>query len=221
MENQLHKSWHDTLSDEFQKEYFFRLKEFIYNAYQTTEIYPAQENIFRAFSLTPFDKVKIVIIGQDPYHEPSQANGLAFSVGEGVKFPPSLVNIFKELSTDIGVDIPTTGSLDHWANQGVLLVNATLSVEAHKAGSHQKKGWERFTDAVIAKIASEKTNIVFILWGAYAQKKGAFIDENKHLVIRSAHPSPLSSYRGFFGSKPFSKANAYLKEQGLSEINWG
>ena len=175
---------------------------------------------FRALTLTPADAVRVVIVGQDPYHGPGQAHGLCFSVNDGVQFPPSLVNIFKEIKADIGTDAPTTGNLTRWAEQGVLLLNATLTVRAHQAGSHQNRGWETFTDAAIRALAESKEHLVFILWGSYAQKKGAFIDRNKHLVLTSAHPSPLSAYNGFFGNKHFSRTNDYLKAHGETEINW-
>lgn len=216
----IEKSWKDKLSTEFNKEYFYNLTEFVRNEYKTTTVYPPAKLIFNAFDLCSFDNVKVVIIGQDPYHEPGQAHGLCFSVMEGTKFPPSLVNIFKEIQNDFESQIPKDGNLTRWAEQGVLLLNATLTVRAHQAGSHQRKGWEEFTDAVIHKIAEEKENIVFILWGAYAQKKGAFIDTNKHLVLTSPHPSPLSAHRGFFGNKHFSKTNEYLASKGKAAIQW-
>ena len=188
--------------------------------YQTTTVYPPGKLIFNAFNLCPFDQVKVVIIGQDPYHGPGQAHGLCFSVNDGVPFPPSLQNIFKEIQSDLGTPIPTTGNLTRWANQGVLMLNATLTVRAHQAASHQRQGWEEFTDAAIRALAEERENLVFILWGAYAQKKGAFIDRNKHLVLASAHPSPLSAYNGFFGNKHFSRANEYLIAHGQQPIQW-
>lgn len=220
MEVRIEPSWKEVLKQEFEKPYFYQLVQFVKQEYQNKTIYPPASKIFAAFDSTPFNKVKVVIIGQDPYHGPNQANGLCFSVNEGVPFPPSLQNIFKELKDDIGKEIPSSGDLNHWAAQGVLLLNATLTVEAARAGSHQNKGWEEFTDAVIAQIAEKKENIVFILWGSYAQKKGAKIDRNKHFVIESPHPSPLSVYRGFFGSKPFSKTNQYLISKGIKPINW-
>ena len=195
-------------------------KEFVKSEYSQYQIFPPGRLIFNAFNLCPFDKVKVVIIGQDPYHGPGQAHGLCFSVNDGVQFPPSLVNIFKEIKADIGTDAPTTGNLTRWAEQGVLLLNATLTVRAHQAGSHQNRGWETFTDAAIRALAESKEHLVFILWGSYAQKKGAFIDRNKHLVLTSAHPSPLSAYNGFFGNKHFSRTNDYLKAHGETEINW-
>lgn len=205
-------TWNDILAPEFEKPYFTELMNFVDNAYSSTTVYPSKEKIFEAFNLAPFNKVKVIILGQDPYHEPDQAQGLCFYVPPSVKAPPSLKNIAKELGK-----MP---DLLSWANQGVLLLNATLTVEAHKAGSHQKKGWEEFTDAAIKALAEKRENLVFILWGAYAQKKGAFIDRSRHLVIESAHPSPLSARRGFFGSQPFSKANAYLNEKNITPIIW-
>ena len=193
---------------------------FVRQEYQTTTVYPPGRLIFNAFNLCPFDQVKVVIIGQDPYHGPGQAHGLCFSVNDGVPFPPSLQNIFKEIQSDLGTPIPTTGNLTRWANQGVLMLNATLTVRAHQAASHQRQGWEEFTDAAIRALAEERENLVFILWGAYAQKKGAFIDRNKHLVLASAHPSPLSAYNGFFGNKHFSRANEYLIAHGQQPIQW-
>ena len=205
-------TWNDILAPEFEKPYFTELMNFVDTAYSSTTVYPSKDKIFEAFNLAPFNKVKVIILGQDPYHEPDQAQGLCFYVPPSVKAPPSLKNIAKELGK-----MP---DLLSWANQGVLLLNATLTVEAHKAGSHQKKGWEVFTDAAIKALADKRENLVFILWGAYAQKKGAFIDRSRHLVIESAHPSPLSARRGFFGSQPFSKANAYLSEKNITPIIW-
>jgi len=220
MNVQIEESWKSHLEPEFEKDYFNRLTEFVRNEYMTQPIYPPGKLIFNAFNLCPFDKVKVVIIGQDPYHGPGQAHGLCFSVNDGVRFPPSLLNIFKEIKEDIGTPPPTTGNLTRWAEQGVLLLNATLTVRAHQAGSHQNKGWEAFTDAAIRELANNRENLVFILWGSYAQKKGSFIDRNKHLVLSSAHPSPLSAHNGFFGNKHFSRTNEYLKAHGKSEINW-
>lgn len=220
MNVQIEESWKAHLQPEFEKDYFRTLTDFVRNEYTTCAIYPPGKLIFNAFNLCPFDKVKVVIIGQDPYHGPGQAHGLCFSVNDGVPFPPSLVNIFKEIKNDIGTDAPATGNLTRWAEQGVLLLNATLTVRAHQAGSHQNRGWETFTDAAIRVLAEEKEHLVFILWGAYAQRKGAFIDRNKHLVLTSAHPSPLSAYNGFFGNKHFSKTNDYLKAHGEKEIEW-
>jgi len=214
-------SWRKKLEPEFQKEYMLSLKEFLKSEYKKRKaIYPKGDDYFAAFNLTPFEQVKVVIIGQDPYHGPGQAHGLCFSVQEGVDLPPSLVNIFKELESDVGVKRPKNGMLGKWAQQGVLLLNAVLTVENGKAASHQGKGWEQFTDEVIRRLNDEKENLVFILWGAYAQKKAAFVDRKKHLVIESPHPSPLSSHRGFFGSKPFSKTNEYLKSKGIAPIDW-
>ena len=213
-------SWKNHLSEEFKKPYFDQLIRFVKSEYKTYTVYPPGKEIFRAFDECDFSNVKVVIIGQDPYHGPGQANGLCFSVHEGVRVPPSLVNIFKEIHTDLGKPIPKSGELERWAEQGVLLLNATLTVRASEPGSHQNKGWETFTDAVIRKISDEKSNVVFLLWGAYAQKKGEIIDRNKHLVLMSAHPSPFSADRGFFGNQHFSKANVYLKSKGLKEIEW-
>ncbi|HWP61635.1 MAG TPA: uracil-DNA glycosylase [Candidatus Paceibacterota bacterium] len=213
-------SWKKVLHDEFGETYFETLREFVKGEYQHAVIYPAPKNIFRAFELTPFDKVEVVILGQDPYHGPGQANGLCFAVSKGINLPPSLQNIFKELETDIGPVKNRTGDLERWAKQGVLLLNATLTVRARAAGSHQGKGWEQFTDAVIRKLSEEKENLVFILWGNYAKQKGAHIDRSKHLVMESAHPSPFSAFGGFFGSKPFSKTNEYLIANGKRAIDW-
>ena len=213
-------SWGKVLADEFEKPYFKALTEFVRQEYGQGPCSPPGNHIFAAFDLCPFDKVKVVIIGQDPYHEPGQAEGLCFSVAQGVTPPPSLVNIFKEIEDDLGTPPPPDGSLRRWAEQGVLLLNATLTVRAHMAGSHQRRGWEEFTDAVISRLAQERTGIVFILWGSYAQRKGAVIDRTRHLVLQSAHPSPLSAYRGFFGNHHFSTANAYLEKQGLAPIQW-
>ena len=220
MEVRIEPTWKILLDDEFEKEYFKNLVAFVKTEYQQHRIYPPGSQIFNAFDFCPLDQTKVVIIGQDPYHGPGQANGLCFSVAEGVRMPPSLVNIFKELKDDLGVDIPPHGSLEKWAKQGVLLLNATLTVRASTPGSHQNKGWEEFTDAVIDKLSKEKEGLVFILWGAYAQKKGRIIDSSKHFVIESAHPSPFAAHKGFFGSKPFSKTNEYLKSSGRNEINW-
>ncbi|MEP2671441.1 MAG: uracil-DNA glycosylase [Cyclobacteriaceae bacterium] len=213
-------SWKARLDKEFEKPYFQELTEFVKAEYNQYTVFPPGKEIFRAFDKCDFDGVKVVIIGQDPYHGPGQANGLCFSVKEGVRVPPSLVNIYKEIKNDLGKPIPSSGELERWAEQGVLLLNATLTVRASSPGSHQKKGWEDFTDAVIKKVSDEKEHVVFILWGAYAQKKGEVIDRKKHHVIMSPHPSPFSADRGFFGSKPFSKTNAYLKSKGLPEIDW-
>jgi uracil-DNA glycosylase len=220
MEVRIDSSWKARLQDEFDKPYFKSLTDFVRQEYSQATIYPPANSIFNAFDLCPFDKVKVVILGQDPYHEPHQAHGLCFSVNDGIPFPPSLNNIFKEIHSDIGTAIPKSGNLTGWAVQGVLMLNATLTVREHLAGSHQKRGWETFTDAVIKKLVQEKENLVFILWGAYAQKKGEYIDGNKHLVLSSAHPSPLSAYNGFFGNHHFSRTNKWLEEHGESPINW-
>ena len=213
-------SWGAQLQGEFAKPYFAQLVEFVKQAYRKGLTYPPAGQIFRAFDLCDFEHTRVVILGQDPYHGHGQANGLCFSVSEQVPIPPSLVNIFKELKADLGIAMPAHGNLERWARQGVLLLNATLTVAARQAGSHQRKGWEEFTDAVIRLVAEQKEHVVFILWGAYAQKKGAVIDPTHHLVLTSAHPSPFSAERGFFGSKPFSKANAYLQAHGLTPIAW-
>ncbi|GIL17599.1 MAG: uracil-DNA glycosylase [Oligoflexia bacterium] len=217
----INSSWRKHLEDEFAKPYMKDLKDFLKDEYTKGKtIYPKGSEYFAAFDLTPFDQVKVVILGQDPYHGPGQAHGLCFSVQKGVDLPPSLVNIYKELESDLGYPPPKHGHLEKWAREGVLLLNAVLTVENGKAASHQGKGWETFTDAVIRKLNDEREGIVFILWGSYAQKKGAFIDRKKHFVIESPHPSPLSSYRGFFGSKPFSRTNQYLISRGLKPIDW-
>lgn len=220
MNVQIEETWKEALMPEFSKDYFIRLTDFVRKEYHETTVYPPGKLIFNAFNLCPFDKVKVVIIGQDPYHGPGQAHGLCFSVNDGVQPPPSLVNIFKEINNDLGKPIPQSGNLTRWAKQGVLLLNATLTVRTHQAGSHQRQGWEEFTDAVIRKLAEEKSNLVFILWGSYAQKKGAFIDRNKHLVLTSVHPSPLSAHNGFFGNHHFSLANDYLVKNGKTAIDW-
>lgn len=220
MNVQIEESWKRALAEEFEKDYFLRLTAFVRQEYQTTTVYPPGRLIFNAFNLCPYDKAKVVIIGQDPYHGPGQAHGLCFSVNDGVPYPPSLQNIFKEIHDDTGAALPATGNLTRWAEQGVLLLNATLTVRAHCAGSHQRQGWEEFTDAAIRALAEHRDHLVFILWGAYAQKKGAFIDRNRHLVLTSVHPSPLSAYHGFFGNHHFSRANAYLQEHGETPICW-
>lgn len=220
MDVKIASAWKELLSDEFDKPYFRELISFVRNEYKTQTIYPKGCDIFKAFDRCDFSNVKVVIIGQDPYHGPNQANGLCFSVSEGTRIPPSLINIFKEIRNDLGKPIPASGDLERWAQQGVLLLNATLTVKASTPGSHQNRGWETFTDAVIKKISDELEGVVFLLWGAYAQKKGEMIDRNKHLVLMSAHPSPFSADRGFFGCKHFSKANAYLKSKGKTEIDW-
>ena len=219
MANEL--TWHDVLAEEKQQPYFLNTLQTVASERQSgVTIYPPQKDVFNAFRFTELGDVKVVILGQDPYHGPGQAHGLCFSVNDGIPFPPSLVNIFKEIKDDIGTDIPATGNLTRWAQQGILLLNATLTVRAHQAGSHQNRGWETFTDAVIRLLAEQREHLVFILWGAYAQRKGAFIDRSRHLVLTSAHPSPLSAYHGFFGNHHFSQANAYLREHGEAEIVW-
>ncbi|HZK03885.1 MAG TPA: uracil-DNA glycosylase [Bacteroidaceae bacterium] len=220
MDVRLEESWKLRLIEEFDKDYFIKLVEFVKNEYNQHTIYPPAGQIFRAFQLCPFKQVKVVIIGQDPYHGPGQAHGLSFSVNNGVPFPPSLRNIFFEIKNDLGIPPPKSGDLSRWAEQGVLLLNATLTVRASQAGSHQRQGWEVFTDAVIHLIASERENLVFMLWGAYAQKKCTFINSEKHLVLTSAHPSPLSAYNGFFNNKHFSKANKWLIANGEKPIEW-
>ncbi len=220
MKVQIEESWKQQLQEEFEKPYFEALTHFVKNEYAQGVVYPPGKLIFNAFNLCPFDRVKVVIIGQDPYHGPGQAHGLCFSVNDGIAFPPSLVNIFKELKNDMGIEKPASGNLTRWAEQGVLMLNATLTVRAHQAGSHQRQGWETFTDAVIRKLAEERDHLVFILWGGYAQRKGAFIDRNRHLVLASAHPSPLSAYNGFFGNKHFSRTNEYLIAHGEQPIVW-
>ncbi len=220
MNVRMEESWKAQLQSEFEQDYFYNLVNFVRSEYATTTVYPAGSQIFRAFDLSPFDSTKVVILGQDPYHEPHQAHGLCFSVDKGVQFPPSLQNIYKEIHDDIGTVVSSQGDLSDWARQGVLLLNATLTVRAHQAGSHQNKGWEQFTDAVIHRLAEQREHIVFILWGAYAQRKGAFINKSKHLVLQSPHPSPLSAHRGFFGNRHFSTANRYLQEHGMSPIVW-
>jgi len=220
MDVKIEESWKNQLQDEFEKPYFKQLTEFVRSEYASQQIFPPAKLIFNAFEQCPFDQVKVVILGQDPYHGPGQAHGLCFSVNDGVDFPPSLRNIFKEIQADTGAPIPTTGNLERWANQGVLLLNATLTVRAHLAGSHQKKGWELFTDAVIHLVANKSDHVVFILWGNYAISKGAFINPQKHLILKSVHPSPLSASRGFFGNHQFSTTNKYLLEQGKEPIRW-
>ena len=220
MNVRIDESWREVLQTEFDKPYFEMLTDFVRHAYRTTQCFPPAGQIFRAFDLCPFDKVRVVIIGQDPYHDVNQAHGLCFSVQDGVKIPPSLDNIYKELNRDLGKPIPTSGNLTHWAEQGVLLLNATLTVEAHKAGSHQGKGWEELTDAAIMALNEKREKIVFMLWGSYAHRKGKYIDRRKHLVLEAVHPSPLSAYRGFIGCGHFSQANNYLLQQGFSPIAW-
>lgn len=220
MQVRIDQSWKACLQDEFDKPYFKVLTDFVRAEYASTAVYPPAGQIFNAFDLCPFDKVKVVIIGQDPYHEPGQAHGLCFSVNDGVQFPPSLRNIFKEISDDLGKPVPMSGNLTRWASQGVLLLNATLTVRAGLAGSHQGKGWETFTDAVIRKLSTQREGLVYILWGAYARRKCDFIDRTRNLVLCSAHPSPLSAYNGFFGNHHFSQANRWLMEHGQSPVDW-
>ena len=220
MDVKIEDSWKKVLLPEFDKDYFRNLVGFVHQEYSAHTVFPPGRQIFAAFDATPFNAVKVVILGQDPYHDFHQANGLCFSVNDGVPFPPSLMNIFKEIKDDIGTDIPASGDLSRWARQGVLLLNATLTVRAHCAGSHQGHGWEQFTDRVITSLAEGRENLVFMLWGSYAIKKGTFIDRSRHLVLTSPHPSPLSAHRGFFGNHHFSKANAYLVEHGMKPIEW-
>lgn len=221
MQVNIESSWKEKLREEFEKPYFIELAQFVKNEYKNTTVYPPPKFIFRAFELTPFDKVKVVILGQDPYHGKDQANGLSFAVKEGMTLPPSLRNIYQEMRSDLGTDVvPTHGDLSYLAEQGVLLLNATLTVRAGNPGSHQNKGWEQFTDAVIHALSEEREHLVFILWGNYARNKGAHIDRTKHLVIESPHPSPFSAHSGFFGSKPFSKTNAYLQSHGTNPLAW-
>ena len=220
MEVKIASDWKALLAEEFSKPYFEELTRFVKEEYATRRIYPRGSNIFRAFDKCPLDKLKVVIIGQDPYHGPGQAHGLCFSVDEGVPHPPSLQNIFKEVAADIGTPIPTSGNLDRWAEQGVLLLNAVLTVREHEAASHAGKGWEQFTDAVVRKIAERKRGVVYLLWGSYAQKKGAIANPAENCILKAVHPSPLSAYRGFLGCKHFSKANEYLIATGQTPINW-
>ena len=221
MNVKIDNSWREHIGVEFEKPYFSALTDFVRHEYTTTTCYPPGSLIFNAFNLCPFDRVKVVIIGQDPYHEPGQAQGLSFSVPEGVPFPPSLQNIFKEIQLDLGKPMPPTGDLTRWAEQGVLLLNATLTVRAHQAASHQRHGWEQFTDAAIRALNTERENLVFILWGGYARSKAQLIDRSRHLVLESVHPSPLSANRGgWFGNHHFSQCNAYLREHGEQEIDW-
>ena len=221
MNVKIEESWRQHIGNEREKQYFIDLIKFVRYEYATTTGYPPGKLIFNAFNLCPFDKVKVVIIGQDPYHEPGQAHGLSFSVCDGVPFPPSLQNIFKEIEQDLGMPIPMTGNLTRWAEQGVLLLNATLTVRAHQAASHQRRGWEEFTDAAIKALNADRDNLVFILWGGYARSKAPLIDSSRHLILQSVHPSPLSANRGgWFGNHHFSRANAYLTEHGKEPINW-
>ena len=217
---EIEESWKESLLKEFQSAYFTELKKFLVEEKQKFVIYPPGKYIFSAFNHTPFDKVKVVVIGQDPYHGAGQANGLCFSVSPGIRQPPSLQNIFKEIQNDLGSPIPKSGNLEPWADQGVLLLNATLTVRANQAGSHQNKGWEQFTDAVIKELSAKKEGLIFILWGRYAQAKEIIIDTSKHHILKAAHPSPFSAYNGFFGCKHFSRTNEILKMKGLQEIDW-
>ncbi|APD07425.1 uracil-DNA glycosylase [Flavobacteriaceae bacterium UJ101] len=220
MEVKIAENWKKLLHTEFEKPYFHSLVQFVKREYHQNTCFPPGKEIFAAFDSCQLEDLKVVILGQDPYHNHNQANGLCFSVREGIPFPPSLQNIFKEVTDDMGSSIPSSGDLTRWANQGVLLLNATLTVRAHQAGSHQNQGWEVFTDSVIETISKEKKDVVFILWGSFAQKKAKLIDAQKHHILKAPHPSPLSSYRGFFGSKHFSKTNAFLKSKGKKEIVW-
>ena len=220
MDVKIENSWKEALKNEFEKPYFASLCDFVRQEYKTSTIYPPASLIFNAFNLCPMDKIKVVIIGQDPYHEPGQAHGLCFSVNDGVKCPPSLQNIYKEIASEYNQPMPQSGNLTRWAEQGVLLLNATLTVRAHLAASHQGKGWETFTDNVIKEVNDRCQNVVFLLWGSYAQKKEAYIDKSKHCVLKAAHPSPLSAYRGFFGCNHFILANNYLRKCGKEEIVW-
>lgn len=217
---QIEDSWKEQLKEEFQKEYLYKLKDFLVEEKKHNIVYPPGQFIFSAFNHTPFNTVKVVLLGQDPYHGPGQAHGLCFSVPDGVEKPPSLGNIFKEIQSDLGFPIPKGGNLEKWADQGVLLLNATLTVRAHQAGSHQKKGWEQFTDAAITALSQKRSDIIFLLWGAYAQAKVEIIDQSKHHVLTAPHPSPLSASRGFFGCKHFSKTNEILRALGKAEIDW-
>ena len=220
MQVRIEESWRQHLQSEFDAPYFAQLVAFVRQEYAQGRVYPPGRLIFNAFDQCPFDQVKVVIIGQDPYHEPGQAQGLCFSVPNGVQIPPSLINIYKEIEDDLGVKCPPSGDLTRWAQQGVLLLNATLTVREHQAGSHQRRGWEQFTDAVIATLSRERTGLVFLLWGSYAQSKRVLIDTSRHLVLQSPHPSPLSAHRGFFGNHHFSQANAWLQAHGQEPIQW-
>ncbi len=220
MNVKIEPSWRERLASQWDMPYFRQLTDFVREQYRTRTVFPPGAKIFAAFDACPFDKVKVVILGQDPYHDVGQANGLCFSVNPGIPMPPSLINIFKEIKSDIGKEMPDDGDLSRWAQQGVLLLNATLTVEAHRAGSHQGKGWEEFTDEVVMRLAKDREGLVFMLWGAYAIKKGAFIDRDRHLVLTSPHPSPLSAHRGFFGNRHFSQANTYLVNRGETPISW-
>ena len=221
MQVKIAESWKNILQPEFEKTYFKNLMDFVNEEYVTQTCYPNEKDVFSAFDACPFNELKVVIIGQDPYHGIGQANGLCFSVHEGIPHPPSLMNVFKELETDLGKPYPSSGDLSAWAKQGVLLLNATLTVRAHEAGSHQKKGWEQFTDAVITQVSEQKKDVVFLLWGGFAKKKGAKIDLNKHHILATGHPSPLSANRGYwFGNRHFSKTNKILTQLGISPIQW-
>jgi uracil-DNA glycosylase len=217
---QIEESWKEVLASEFGNSYFMDLKEFLTEEKTKYAVFPPGSKIFNAFELTPFNQVKVVILGQDPYHGPGQAHGLCFSVPQGIVPPPSLVNIFKEIEKDLGIPIPSGGNLEKWARQGVLLLNATLTVRANQPGSHQKRGWENFTHAVISKLSEKRVGVIFLLWGKFAQEKEALIDTNKHYILKAAHPSPFSAYNGFFGCRHFSKTNEILRKHGLQEINW-
>ncbi|RIV33096.1 uracil-DNA glycosylase [Flagellimonas lutimaris] len=221
MEVNIEPSWKTQLNDEFEKPYFQELTSFVKQEYQQNTCYPKGKDIFSAFDHCPFQEIKVVIIGQDPYHGPNQANGLCFSVKDGIPHPPSLVNIFKEIKVDMGKTYPESGNLEHWADQGILLLNATLTVRAHQAGSHQKKGWEQFTDEVIKTVSKELEGVVFLLWGGFAKKKSTLIDKSKHHILTSGHPSPLSANRGlWFGNQHFSKTNKLLEQMGKAPIDW-
>jgi len=220
MQVKIEAGWKEKLNDEFSSDYFSALTDFVREEYRTRQVFPPAGKIFNAFDLCPFDRVKVVIIGQDPYHNIGQAHGLCFSVTDGTEFPPSLVNIFKELNRDLGVEVPRTGNLERWASQGVLLLNAILTVRAHQALSHQNRGWEKFTDAAITALNRDRENLVFMLWGNYAQNKGASIDPSRHLILRTVHPSPLSASRGFFGCSHFSRCNDWLESKGIEPVIW-
>lgn len=220
MDVRIDNTWKQRLAPEFEKPYFKALTDFVRSEYASKQVFPPPSRIFAAFDACPFDKVKVVILGQDPYHDVGQANGLCFSVADGMPMPPSLINIFREIKDDIGKEMPQSGNLQRWADQGVLLLNATLTVEAHRPGSHQGRGWEELTDEAVLRLARDREGLVFMLWGSYAARKGAFIDRNRHLVLTAPHPSPLSAYRGFFGCKHFSRANDYLQQRGLTPIEW-
>ena len=220
MDVKINQSWKNVLRYEFDKEYFVNLVNYVKNEYYTQKVYPPGKLIFNAFEHCSFEDLKVVILGQDPYHGPGQANGLCFSVNDGIPKPPSLINIFKEINDDLGISVPESGNLERWARQGILLLNATLTVRANQAGSHQNKGWEIFTDAVIREISDRKEAVVFLLWGSYAQKKGTVINPDRHLILKSAHPSPLSAYQGFFGNRHFSRTNDFLAKSGKTPIAW-